>query len=141
MRLQTMPEMSISDSVAHSLARYRNHLEFNGYHVEEGDDLLLCRHPRKQNLIVKYISGRGVLIRTLYSLKPNMNRIHLLEYMNEFNFEFIFMKAYIDEDNDLCLETFCEGDYDRTNFSILLDNIEYDMEIFGNHKLTREYLQ
>ncbi|MBN3907247.1 MAG: DNA mismatch repair protein [Nostoc sp. NMS1] len=136
-----MPEMSISDSVSHSLARYRNHLEFNGYHVEEGDDLLVCRHPRKQNLIVKFISGRGVLIRTLYSLEPNVKRIHLLEYMNELNSEFIFMKVYIDEDNDLCIETFCEGDYDRTNFSILLDNIEYDMEIFGNNKLTREYLQ
>ncbi len=136
-----MPESNISDLVAHPLARYRNHLQFNGYQVEEDEELLLCSHPRKSNLIIKYMFSRGVLIRTFYSFEQNIQRIHLLEYINELNSEFIFMKAYIDKDNDLSIETFCEGEYDKTNFSILLDNIEYDMEIFGNHKLTQEYLQ
>jgi hypothetical protein len=136
-----MPSANISDLVAHPLAKYRNHLEFNGYQVEEDEELLLCHHPRKTNLIIKYIFSRGVLIRSFYSFDQNINRIDLLEYINELNSDFIFMKAYIDRDNDLSIETFSEGDYDRTNFSILLDNIEYDMGIFGNHKLTQEYLQ
>jgi hypothetical protein len=52
------------------------------------------------------------------------------------------MKAYIyGDENDLFLETFAEGEYDRTNFSIMLDNIEYDMDILINHKLTKDFLQ
>ncbi|WGV28501.1 DNA mismatch repair protein [Halotia branconii] len=137
-----MPEINIGDSLAHPLVRYRNHLEFNGYHVEEDHDLLLCRHHRKNNLIVKCIPNRGVLIRALYSCQPNINRVDLLEYVNELNSEFMFMRAYIHNPvNDLFLETFCEGEYDRTIFSIFLDNLEYDMELFGKNKLTREYLQ
>jgi hypothetical protein len=137
-----MSEINISQSVAHSLARYRNHLEFNGYHVEEDDELLFCRHPRKHNLMIRNIDGRGVLIRTIYSCEPEIKRIHLLDYVNELNSEFIFMKAYIyGEENDLFLETFSEGEYDRTNFSIMLENIEYDMEVLINHKLTKDYLQ
>ncbi|UKO97684.1 DNA mismatch repair protein [Nostoc sp. UHCC 0870] len=137
-----MSELNISESVAHALARYRNHLEFNGYHVEEDDELIFCRHPRKHNLMIRYIDGRGVLIRTIYSCELNVKRIHLLEYVNELNSEFLFMKAYIyGDENDLFLETFAEGEYDRTNFSIMLDNIEYDMDILINHKLTKDFLQ
>jgi len=136
-----MSEINISDSLAHPLVRYRNHLEFNGYQVEEEEELLLCRHPRKHGLIVKHIQNRGVLIRILYSCDLNINRVSLLEYVNELNLLFMFIKAYIDNlGNNLYMETFCEGEYDRTNFSIILDNIEYDMEMFFNHQNTREYL-
>lgn len=136
-----MSEINISDSLAHPLVRYRNHLEFNGYQVEEEDELLLCRHPRKHGLIVKQIQNRGVLIRILYSCDLNIHRVNLLEYVNELNLLFMFMKVYIDNlGNNLYMETFCEGEYDRTNFSIILDNIEYDMEMFFNHHQTREYL-
>ncbi|MBH8572900.1 DNA mismatch repair protein [Nostocaceae cyanobacterium CENA369] len=138
-----MPEINnIGDYLAHPLVRYRNHLEFNGYQVQEDNDLLLCRHPRKHNLLVKHIPHRGVLIRALYSSKPNIHKMSLLEYVNELNSEFMFMKAYIhNPENNLFIETFSEGEYDRIIFSILLDNLEYDMELFSNHQLTREYLQ
>ena len=129
-----------SDTVAHPLARYRNHLEFNGYHIEEDDDLLVCRHSRKRDLMLRNVPGRGVLISTAYGFKANVKRMHLLEYVNELNAEFMFMKAYID-DSDLMMETFLEGDYDRTNLSILLDNIEYDMAIFDDKESTQEYVQ
>ena len=137
-----MSELNTSESLAHSLARYRNHLEFNGYHVEEDEELLFCRHPRKHNLMLRHIDGRGVLIRTIYSSETNIKRINLLEYVNELNSEFLFMKAYIyGEENDLYLETFSEGEYDRTNFSIMLENIEYDMDVLVHHQLTKDYLQ
>ncbi|MCC5638104.1 DNA mismatch repair protein [Nostoc sp. CHAB 5844] len=136
-----MSEINIGDYLAHPLVRYRNHLEFNGYHVDEEDEMLLCRHPRKHGLIVKHIPNRGVLVRILYSCNLNINRGNLLEYVNELNLLFMFMKAYIDNSgSNLYMETFCEGEYDRTNFSIILDNIEYDMEMFINHHQTREYL-
>jgi hypothetical protein len=136
-----MPEINIGESLAHPLVRYRNHLEFNGYSVEEDDELLLCRHQRKHSLIVKHIHNRGVLIRILYSCNLNINRVYLLEYVNELNLLFMFMKAYIDNlGSNLYMEIFCEGEYNRTNFSITLDNIEYDMETFMNYQQTREYL-
>ncbi len=136
-----MPDVNITDSVAHPLARYRNHLEFNGYHIEEDDEVILCRHSRKPNLMLKAVSDRGVLISTIYGCKSNVKRINLLEYMNTLNSEFVFMKAYVDEENTLMMETFLEGTYDRTNFSLLLDNIEHDMGTFGENEFTQEYLE
>ncbi|MBD2074809.1 DNA mismatch repair protein [Phormidium sp. FACHB-592] len=136
-----MQDLGISDAVAHPLAYYRNHLEFNGYQVEEDDDTILGRHARKANLIIRQILGRGVLVSTIYGVEPETKRIHLLEYVNDLNTVFLFMKAYLGQDNDLFLETFLEGDYDRTNFSILLENIEYDIATFYKNEMTKEYLQ
>ncbi|MGI0484832.1 YbjN domain-containing protein [Pantanalinema rosaneae CENA516] len=136
-----MQDLNLSEAVAHPLARYRNHLEFNGYVVEEGDGVILCRHPRKPNLIVTDFDSRGVSVATVYNCDPDVKRLHLLEYLNELNAEFLFMKAYVDEENCLLLETFFEGAYDRTNFSILLENIEYDMARFFEHKLTEAYVE
>lgn len=130
-----------TDTVVHPLAKYRNHLEFNGYHVEEDDNLLVCRHPRKSNLIVTNFPTRGALITTAYSFKANIKRMDLLEYVNELNSEFLFMKGCIDREGSLTIETFFEGDYDRTNFSILLDNIEHDIGILDENELTEEYLE
>ncbi len=138
-----MQDMNIQDTTVHPLAKYRNHLEFNGYHVEEDDDLLFCRHSRKANLILRSISDRGVLVSTLYSCEANIQMVNLLTYVNGLNADFLFIKAYINEEEErsLVIEAFFEGNYDRTNFSILLDNFEYDMNIFYQNKLTEEYLQ
>ncbi len=141
--LKDMQHMNIQDTTVHPLAKYRNHLEFNGYHVEEDDDLLFCRHSRKANLILRSISDRGVLISTLYSCTANIQMVNLLTYVNALNADFLFIKAYINEEEErsLVIETFFEGNYDRTNFSILLDNFEYDMNILYQNELTEEYLQ
>lgn len=134
-------ELNLSSSTAHPLALYRNHLEFNGYKVEEVDDELICRHSRKPNLIIRPISDRGVLVSTIYTFEAELGRLDILEYINDLNADFVFMKAFIDDDNSLIIETFFEGDYDRTNFSILLDNVEYDIGILYQHELTQGYLQ
>ena len=136
-----MSEISISEATSHPLAKYRNHLEFNGYRVEEIGELLYCRHSRKSNLILKEIIERGVLVSLVYTFQPNLNRFDVLEYLNHLNAHLIFMKAYMDQDSDLILETFFEGDYDRTNFSILLDNIEYDMRTLIENNQTPIYLR
>jgi len=143
---QAMSEMSISEHTAHPLALYRNHLEFNGYRVEENGELLFCRHPRKISLLLRPVPDRGVLVSTMYTLNDSLTRMQTLEYANQLNSSFIFMKAYIDTEEDgsessLMLETFFEGEYDRTNFSILLDNIEADIGFLYRHELTESYLQ
>lgn len=136
-----MSDINITDSVAHPLARYRNHLEFNGYHIEEDEDAILCRHSRKHNLVIKPIADRGVLVSTIFNFKLNIKRVQVLEYINILNSDFVFMKAYVEEENTLMIETFLEGVYDRTNFSLLIDNIEYDMRIFGENELAEHYLE
>jgi hypothetical protein len=81
------------------------------------------------------------LVSIVYSFEPDLDRLDLLEYVNELNLYFTFLKAYLDEDDDLILETFFEGEYDRTNFSIMLDNIEYDTDVLLDNELTQDYLQ
>jgi hypothetical protein len=128
--------------VTHPLAKYRNHLEFNGYKIEEEEEnWLLSRHSRKFDLYLKKIEERGVLVSTAYHIQENISKVNLLEFANDLNAEFLFMKAYLSDDGVMMIETFFEGDYDRTNFSILLDNIEFDMNTFFQHDLTEAYLQ
>ena len=137
-------EIQLNDKTAHPLARYRNHVEFNGYRVEEDGESLLGRHPRKPNLILKPITERGVLVSTMYSFKTTIARSEILEYINQLNSSFLFMKAFLDDEGevyDLVLDTFFEGEYNRTNFSILLENIDYDVTILRNHECSRDYLE
>jgi hypothetical protein len=135
-----MTNININDDVVHPLFKYRNHLEFHGYQVEEDENIIWCRHPRKFNLVLKHIEDRGVLVRNFYNLEFNNGRLELLEYINALNADFLFMKAYIDDEDTFTVETFFEGDYDRTNFSILLDNIDYDMRVLWEHELTEKFL-
>ena len=136
-----MQDISLQNPAAHPLAKYRNHLEFNGYKIEEEEDLLVGRHPRKANLILKKVEDRGVLINIQYNLKENSKRINLLEFINCLNADFVFAKSYIDNENLMHIETFLEGEYDRTNLSIALDNIEFDMNIFFENELTETYVE
>lgn len=135
-----MHDLGMDTAVSHPLALYQNHLEFNGYRVEESETALICRHPRKLNLFLKPIDTRGVLVSTIYSFEEGLDRMQVLEYINQLNVAFIFMKAYVNNENNLILETFFEGDYDRTNFSILLENVEYDMTILNGNPATQNYL-
>ncbi len=137
-----MQDIDLQNAVAHCLAKYRNHLEFTGYKIEdEGEDWLFSRHPRKANLWLKKVGDRGILVSTMYGVKENVKRTNFLEFINSLNAEFLFMKAYLNDEGLLRLETFFEGDYDRTNFSILLENIEFDMNIFLENQLLEAYLQ
>jgi hypothetical protein len=137
-----MPDININEATAHPLAKFRNHLEFNGYKVQEEDDtLILATHPRKLNISLTNLPDRGVYIAAFYSSKASIARGDMLEYINELNSQFTYMKAYLDEENNLTLDTFYEGDYDRKNFSILLENIDDDCGIVAAHELTQEYLE
>mgnify|MGYP005856340153 CR=1 FL=1 len=86
-----MTNFGISEDNVHALALYKNHMEFNGYRVEEWDDeVIACRHSRKHNLIIRKVDDRGVLLTTVYALEPNPARIKLLEYVNDLNHVFCF---------------------------------------------------
>lgn len=135
-----MQSINLDSEPSHALVKYRTHLEFAGYNIEEKEDSLVCRHPRKPTLFLRHMGDRGVLVSTYFILDKSIKRPLLLEFVNTLNTDFIFMKAYLDQENDLCLDTFFEGSYDRTNFSILLENIEYDVNILWKNSLTEHYL-
>ncbi|WP_235112829.1 hypothetical protein [Acaryochloris sp. 'Moss Beach'] len=102
-----MQDINLQSSVAHALAKYRNHLEFTGYTVEDaGEDGLLSRHPRKSNLYLKQVGNRGVLVSIIYGAEENVRRSNFLEFLNSLNAEFLFMKAYLNDNGSLRLETF-----------------------------------
>ena len=87
------------------------------------------------------MGDRGVLVSANYGVKGNTKRTSFLEFTNSLNAEFLFMKAYLNDEGLMRLETFFEGDYDRTNFSILLENIDFDMNIFFGNDLTEVYIE
>ncbi|MBD1922848.1 DNA mismatch repair protein [Microcoleus sp. FACHB-831] len=136
-----MSDININEATAHPLAKFRNHLEFNGYNVQEQDDTSIgATHPRKVSLALTHLPDRGVYIASYFNSKPSIARQDMLEYINELNSQFCFIKAYIDGENNLAFDTSYEGDYDRKNFSIILENIDEDWKIFAVHKLTEKYL-
>jgi len=137
-----MSDIEDDSSTAHPLVKFINHLEFARYKAQEqGEDWVLTTHPTKPNLFLKQIESRGVLVGITYGAKQNVSRIELLEFINMMNSELLFMKVYCSDEELICLETFFEGDYDRTNFSILLENIEFDMQLFLSHELSESCVE
>lgn len=136
-----MNHLNISKSTSHPLALYKNHLEFNGYQIiEEGENHLFCTHRRKLDLILNSFSHyHGVLVVSIFSFKRTINRSEILEYINDLNSSFLTINAHIDGGNNLIFQSFFQGDYDRTNFSLFLDNIDCDKDIWINKELTSLY--
>lgn len=137
-----MRDMNFQGTVAHCLVKYRNHLEFTGYNIiEENENSLFGSHCYQVPLWLTKIGERGVLVNTAYHLPENVGRADILEFINSLNAEFLFMKAYLNYKGCLRLETFSAGEYDRRNFSILLHNIEFDINTFFANELTATYIQ
>ncbi|WP_017302411.1 YbjN domain-containing protein [Nodosilinea nodulosa] len=132
--------------VSHVLDRYKNHLEFIGYLVEEdGETSIFAKHHRKENLrILKFGGDIGVLARLTYAFPArfNLDPIPLYIYANDLNNQFYFMKACVSSFTEggyfLCMDSVLEGGYDRRNFSIFLDNIERDLNVFNDYIKTKD---
>lgn len=132
----------ITEATTHPLVYYRNQLEFNGYRVEEDGTGIIARHPRKAPIQIRPLASRGgVLAAVFYTPYPTVERTQLLEYANDLNTDFVSLKAYLTEAHTLFMEAFLEGEYDKTNFSVFLENIDKDMVFFWQHELTLTYLQ
>lgn len=132
-------------SLTHALEHYKNHCEFLGYCVEEdGEAAIFCNHQRKDSVSFVLLNhGAGVMAQIFYALPEHLadEPLTLYYYANELNYIFIFMKAAIrgveDRKPYIMLTSVCEGEYNRKNFSIFLDNIEQDMNQFHAYPKTR----
>lgn len=132
--------------VSHSLERYKNHLEFLGYIAEEdGESSIFAKHHRKDNLwVLKFGCDIGILARLTYVFPSRFNSdpVLLYIYANDLNNQFYFLRACVSSFSDggyyLRLESVLEGDYDRRNFSIFLDNIERDLDVFNSYIKTKD---
>lgn len=133
-------------TTTHALEYYKNHCEFLGYSVEyDGDYSIICTHSRKSTLSLFLLNHDvGVLARVLYFMPEKFinNLMPLYAYANELNYNFNYMKAYIREANDgtpfIILSSVLEGDYNRKNFAIFLENIDQDLDKFHSYPKTRD---
>jgi hypothetical protein len=129
----------------HSLEKYKNHLQFLGYSLQELDDnTLVCRHTRRDSMrLIKLANNIGVLATINYRLpqKHDDDLEKLLLYINDLNRCFVFVKTYVNRGSDdnlyIAIESVLEGEYDQKNFSIFMDNIADDMLKFINNQQTK----
>jgi hypothetical protein len=143
---RTTSAIDVIQAPVHPLVEYLNHLECRSYRIEENDDddddgpwYICYGNFDLPVLIVKNVPDIGVGIKIFYCGKANVERIYLLEHINMFNRCFSFLKLLIDEEGDLMMIAFLEGDYNREQFSILLEGIEDEVREFENHELTKRY--
>jgi hypothetical protein len=139
-------DKNIDLATAHALDKYKNHLEFLGYLVEEQNEVSIsAKHQRRETLhITKFGGDIGVQARIVFAF-PNRFRsdpIPLYVYANDLNMQFYFMKASVRPFSEggfyICMDSVLEGSYDRKNFSIFLDNIEHDMHAFNDYIKTND---
>lgn len=143
-----MTEERLSEiSTVHVLEHYKNHCRFLGYSIEEMDESsIMCRHPRKDSIQVdhlKHCAGVSVNLIQRFPKYAEYNFPLLFEYVNHLNSQFIFLKAFVlDEDDGLPpmihLSSVCEGEYNQKIFSIFMDNFECDFEVYKYHPKTIE---
>lgn len=130
---------------AHALQYYKNHCEFFGYSIEEtSESSIICHHSKKDTLRLVLLNyGAGVMAQIFYKIpekfKYDPNPLYI--YANDLNYRLIFMKACITGVETgkifITLSSVIEGDYNRKNFAIFLDNIDNDMVHFHSLPQTR----
>ncbi|MBN1423440.1 hypothetical protein JXA88_02685 [Candidatus Fermentibacteria bacterium] len=103
------------------------HLEFFGYEVTPTDEVLRAVHASNLNIAVKAHRGGMLLLSFLGSKTPaEENRAQLLEFANDLNVNASVSRSYIDKDGDLALEAWFPGTYDKTRFSLFLEEWHRD---------------
>ncbi len=124
-----------------SLEPVLTHLEFLGYELERKEKIVLARHAKKLNLMVRSFAG-GVLLTAILSAGPgaHRDRIGYLEMINGFNQEAAVVRFYADEDADLFLEAWYPDEYDRQAFGAFLELMERDHGLVFRNENAGRYL-
>ena len=121
---------------------YKTHLEFLGYTVTDADKALLAKHPQNFNIFVRSYNG-GVLINSVFSGtdKAKSDRIGLLNFLNDMNSGSVAARYYVDKDNDVIIEGWYPGSYDKPRFSLFIDKYNLIGQQMHDSNVAKDYLQ
>jgi hypothetical protein len=119
-----------------------NHLQFLGYDVVKEEKIIRAKHPKKPNMAARVFSD-GVLHTSYWGTNDyaKRNRQGLLEYLNGLNLGASVARYYVDKDNDLVIESWYMGGYERTNYGRFLELCDGDFEKFLKVAETESYLK
>jgi len=103
------------------------HLKFLGYEITKDGDRLKAKHPKYFNLAIRKYKG-GMLFTTYLGASSNAkrNRPAFLELVNSLNNDATVSRAYLDKDGDLTMEAWYPGSYQKTAFSLFMDEWSKD---------------
>jgi len=121
---------------------YKDHLEFLGYAVEEGESSLIARHDKNYNISVRSYNG-GVLVVTFFGTtdRAESDRIGFLEFLNAMNESAVAARYYEDDEGDVVVEAWFPGDYDRSRFGVFLERFNVIGDQLGSSDAAADYLE
>jgi len=122
--------------------QYKTHLEFLGYTVTETEKALLAKHPSHFNIYVRTYQG-GILINSIFgtSAKGKKDRIGLLTFLNDMNRGSVAARYYVDKDDDVIIEGWFPGTYDKSRFSVFLDKYNLTAQQLRNSDIAKALLE
>lgn len=111
------------------MVEVKNHFEFLGYTVIEGEDLLRCKHLDHMSISVQQFKS-GILFVNFFSGSEysKTHRTEFLEFCNSLNAKAVMVRAYVDKDGDLVLEGWFMGTYERQRFGGFIEIWHRDTE-------------
>ena len=121
---------------------YKEHLEFLGYQVQDGETSLIGKHDKYYNISVKPYNG-GILVITFFGTtdKAKNDPVGFYRFLNGMNADAVAARYYEDNEGDVIVEGWYPGDYDRARFSTFLDRFNEISDQLGGSAVAGDYLE
>jgi len=118
------------------------HLQFLGYEIAREGELILAKHPRKLNIVMKPLGG-GILIAAFLACanEAKRDRPGYLDMINTLNARAVLARFYADEDSDLRMEAWHPDAYDRHTFGVFMDLWDRDSGLLLEAPGVKRYLK
>jgi hypothetical protein len=120
------------------LDKISNHLEFLGYEIErrkaeKGNDFLLAKHSRRNNIVVVDHSEWLTFFRIALNTTKDYSK-EISDYVNEMNSTLTVSRVFFEKDNEsskvvIIFNAMYIGDYTKEIFGNFLDTLTSDTEV------------
>ncbi len=114
------------------LAQVSTHLSFLGYEVscDDEDQIYRAIHPVRTNFLFWKYRG-GILLTSFYKSTRTAQTEYAgyLNQINTLNQEAAVCRFLADKENDLRLEAWFPGNYDKTTFGIFMESWHGDSDL------------
>lgn len=103
------------------------HLGFLGYETQATDEFLRANHASNLNVAIKQHRG-GILFLSFLGASEygKGNPSEVAAFANMLNVNATVARCYVDKDGDLALEAWFPGTYDKTRFSLFIEEWHRD---------------